>query len=58
MLKNTLALILIILGVLLALSLTGVFNIPLALLYVGIFIVAMVLLLAIIYNRSPLNNNS
>lgn len=58
MLKNTLSLILIVLGVLLILSLTGVFYIPLGFLYVGIFIVAMVLCLAIIYNRSPSNNNS
>ena len=57
MLKNALSLILIILGILLILSLTDVFYIPLAFLYVGIFIVAMVLFLAIIYNRSPSSNN-
>lgn len=57
MLKNTLSVILILLGVLLLLSLTGIVNIPLAFLYVGIFIVAIVLLLAIFYNKKLSDNN-
>lgn len=57
MLKNTLSVILILLGVLLLLSLTGIVNIPLAFLYGGIFIVAIVLLLAIFYNKKLSDNN-
>lgn len=58
MLKNMLSVILIILGILLALSLFGLINISLAFVYTGIFIIAIVLLIVVINSKKMSKNNS
>lgn len=58
MLSNTLSVFLIVLGIVLALSLFGVIEIPLAFVYIGIFIVAMALLLVIFYRKRKMEGNN
>ncbi|ALC87595.1 hypothetical protein AM499_18595 [Bacillus sp. FJAT-22090] len=58
MLSNTLSVILIVLGIVLALSLFGVIEIPLAFVYIGIFIVAIALLIVIFYRKRKMEGNN
>ncbi|MFB5087466.1 hypothetical protein PGC35_09640 [Psychrobacillus sp. PGGUH221] len=58
MLSNTLSLILIVLGIVLALSLFGVIEIPLGFVYIGIFIVAIALLIVIFYRKRKMEGNN
>ncbi|WP_186725515.1 hypothetical protein [Planomicrobium sp. CPCC 101110] len=54
--KNLLSIILILLGVLLALSLLEIINIPLSIVYVAIFVVAIVLLMLMFFRDGKTKN--